>query len=128
MEINDIPTLPLAHALEDHDISSMAKTPLLICVPTFVLLVAGSAGAQSPNLFPGGSQFNPLVPPPLPPLNLPKIQVPVVPKMDVPTPPISQAQPQPSFSDRVGRCLDEGAAAGLGSVDRDAYTRSCVNR
>jgi hypothetical protein len=36
--------------------------------------------------------------------------------------------PRPSFGDRVARCLDEGAAAGLGPADRAAYSRSCANQ
>jgi len=36
--------------------------------------------------------------------------------------------PRPSFSDRIGRCLDEGAASGLDPNERAAYSRSCANR
>jgi len=52
--------------------------------------------------------------------------VPVAPKMDAPTPPISQTAPQPSFSEKVSRCLDE--VTGLDPAEREACTRSCVNR
>jgi hypothetical protein len=77
---------------------------------------------------PGGSQFNPLnapLPPPLPP---PKIEVPVVPQMDAPPRQNYLPAPRPSFSDRITTCLDEGAAAGLGPGDREAYSRACANR
>jgi hypothetical protein len=51
-----------------------------------------------------------------------------VPQMDVLSPPISQAAPRQSFHGRVSRCNDEAAAGGGTQADRDAYTRSCVNR
>jgi hypothetical protein len=89
------------------------------------LFVAGVASAQSPNSLVGGSPFNP--PPPPPPPG-PKIEVPVVPKLDEPSKPLSQARPQPSFSERFGRCLDEAAASGFRPGERDAYARSCANR
>jgi hypothetical protein len=38
------------------------------------------------------------------------------------------SSPPPSFSDRVVRCLQQGAAAGLGPNDRAAYSRSCANQ
>jgi hypothetical protein len=76
-------------------------------------------------ILPGGSQFNPPLPPPPPP---PKIEPPVVPKMDAPLRQNYAPPPQPSFGDRITRCLEDGAAAGLGPGDREAYSRSCANR
>jgi hypothetical protein len=49
--------------------------------------------------------------------------------MDVPAPPPSvQFSGRGSFSDRISRCLDEGAAAGLNIAERSAYSRACANR
>jgi hypothetical protein len=106
-----------------------------LCFSIFaIMLVAGGgAFAQSPNNLPGGSQFNPPLPPPPPP---PSTAVPVVPKMDVPSPQYSgpdygynnSPRAQPSFHKRVKRFLAEAAAGGFGPGDRDYYVRSCVNR
>jgi outer membrane biosynthesis protein TonB len=85
----------------------------------------------------------PTAPPPPPP---PAITIPQVPQMASPpkfelqnTKPSlvdpnpvrqrkAQSQPQESYSDRVQRCLDEGAAMGYGPNGRAAYSRSCANR
>jgi hypothetical protein len=86
----------------------------------------------------------PTAPAPIPP---PRIEVPVVPKMDNPPPfalqnttpgTVRQGKPpkqvlkssrrRNSFSDRVARCLDDGAAWGLGPNERAAYSRSCANQ
>jgi len=104
--------------------SSMTRWPILICVVVLALLGAPAAYAQMPNSLVGGSRFNP----PPPPLPAPKIEAPVVPKMDAPPRYDYRPAPQPSFSDRVTRCLDEGAAAGLRPGRRAAYSRSCANR
>jgi hypothetical protein len=101
------------------------KSPAFPLVVIAALLAGGAASAQSPNGLVGGSQFNPPLPPPPP---APSLAVPVVPKMDVPSPQNVPVVPRESFSDRISRCLDEGAAAGLGPADRAAYSRSCANR
>jgi hypothetical protein len=89
-------------------------------------LLSGIAVAQQPFIAPGGSALNPPVPPPPPP---PRIEVPAIPKMDAPPQqPSAQITPRGSFSDRISRCLDEGAAAGLDTTQRSAYSRSCANR
>lgn len=75
-------------------------------------------------LMPGTS---PYAAPPPPPLPIPKITVPVVPKLDAPATPSYQPA-QPSFGDRVQSCLDAAAAAGYGPSDREVYARSCANR
>ena len=103
----------------------MTRSPLLIGTTACLLLLAGAASAQSPNILPGGSQFNPPLPPPP---NVPPIRIPEVPKFGVPSQPVSQSAPQPSFQDKVSRCVGESATAGLTQADRGAYTRSCVNR
>jgi hypothetical protein len=78
----------------------------------------------------GLSQFPSLpqipAPPPPPP---PRIEVPVVPQMNAPLPtPRANLQPRGSFSDRISRCLDDGASQGLGPNDRAAYSRGCANQ
>jgi hypothetical protein len=99
----------------------MKRSPVLMCVVAWALLAIPAANAQSPNNLAGGSQFNP-------PLPQPKIEAPVVPKLDAPPSYDYRPTPRPSFSDRVSRCLAEGAAAGLGPADRAAYSRSCGNQ
>ena len=75
---------------------------------------------------PGGSQFNPPLPPPPPP---PKIEVPAIPQMDAPLPvPQVQGLQRGSFGDRINKCLEDGAAAGLGPNQRSAYSRACANQ
>lgn len=100
---------------------SLAVPALMIAT----LLAGGAALAQSPNGLAGGSRFNPPPPPPPPP---PSLAVPVVPRMDVPSPQNVPVVPRTSFHDRIVRCLDEAAAAGLGPADRAAYSRACANQ
>jgi hypothetical protein len=73
---------------------------------------------------PDASRLAPPLSAPPPP---PNIEVPKVPQFDAP--PRSNYQPLPrnSFSDRVTKCLDDAAAAGLGPADRGTYARSCAN-
>jgi hypothetical protein len=89
-----------------------------------IAFVAG-CGAFAQGIPPGESQFNPLPPPAPPP---PKIEVPVVPKMDAPIQQNYAPAPRPSFSDRISTCLDEAAAAGLSPGQRSAYSRACANQ
>jgi len=91
----------------------------------FVLAVALSAGIASAQIIPPGT--SPLNLPQPPPLPGPKIQVPVVPKMDELPSRNYVPAPRPSFSDKVNTCLDEATAGGLAPGDRDAYVRGCVN-
>ena len=105
----------------------MTRLPFVL-VATLVLALAGSGvRAQSPNGLFGGSQF---IPPPPPPPPGPDIRVPEIPKMDVPSRQVGGGMnvPRSSFSDRIVRCLDEAAAAGLGPADRAAYSRACANQ
>jgi Rieske Fe-S protein len=96
----------------------------LIVASLVIAVVASTGNALAQIIPPGGSQFNPPLPQPLPG---PKIEVPVVPKMDeLPSRNYLPAQ-RPSFSDRITTCLEEGAAGGLGPGDREAYSRSCAN-
>ena len=104
----------------------MKRLSIIVCAVAAELYAVDAASAQI--IPPGGSQFNPLnapLPPPLPP---PKIEVPVIPKMDALPSYNYVPAPRPSFSDRVTTCLEEGAAAGLGPGDREAYSRACANR
>jgi len=93
---------------------------IIICLATALPL---PASAQDP-MFP---QPN-LLPPPPPPPPPPKMDVPKIPKMDeIPSPPGVPLRQRGSFSDRVSRCIDEGAAWGLGPNERAAYSRACAN-
>jgi hypothetical protein len=96
----------------------------IIISVAYVLLAPCTASAQF--IPPGGSQFNPPLPAPPPP---PRIEVPAIPQMDAPPQqPTINAAPRTSFGDRISRCLDEAAAAGLGPTERSAYSRNCANR
>jgi hypothetical protein len=101
----------------------MKRLSILIAT-TMCLLVADAALAQQ-MIPPGWSQFNP--PPPAPPPS-PKIEVPVVPRMSVPSQPRVQSSRRSSFGDRISRCLDETAASGIRPSARAAYSRACANR
>lgn len=105
----------------------MKRLPFLLIATLPLVLASGGVHAQSPNGLFGGSRFNPPPPPPLPG---PDIRVPEIPKMDVPSRQIGGGRnaPSSSFSDRIARCLDEAAAAGLGPADRAAYSRACANQ
>jgi len=95
-----------------------------VIMVAYVLLAHSTASAQL--IPPGGSQFNPPPPAPPPP---PKIEVPAIPKMDAPLPlPQVQGSQRGSFGDRISKCLDDAAAAGLRPGERAAYSRSCANQ
>jgi hypothetical protein len=85
--------------------------------------------ATNAQLFqqPGVSPVIPLPPPP--PIPPPKIEVPVVPQFDAPPQqnlkPLSRRKP---YDERIVRCLDEAAAAGLKPNERAAYSRACANQ
>jgi hypothetical protein len=74
---------------------------------------------------PGASQFSPPPPSPPPP---PRIEVPKVPQLDAPQSYNYKPAPRSSFSDRISRCLDDAAAAGLSPSRRAAYSRMCANQ
>ena len=101
----------------------MKKSSIAACLSAAMLVGLSTASAQV-MIPPGASPFSP---PPQPPLPGPKIQVPVVPKLDELSSYNYLPTPRPSFSDKITTCLQEGAAAGLGSGDREAYSRSCAN-
>ncbi len=83
---------------------------------------AAAQTAFSPGVT-GGSNL----PPPPAPLPPPKLEVQVAPKFNGPPQNVQSPSLPPSFSDRISRCLDAGAAAGLGPNDRAAYSRGCAN-
>jgi hypothetical protein len=101
----------------------MRRLSTLICAVVAVLAVPNAAWAQS--VLPGGSLFNPPLPPPPAP---PRIEAPVVPQIDAPLRQDYRPVRRPSFSDRITNCLEQGAAAGLDPADRAAYSRSCANQ
>jgi hypothetical protein len=106
--------------------SSMKHSSLPFLAIACGLLVAGTVHAQQLLIGPGGSALNPPLPLPPPP---PRIYVPPIPQMDVPAPPPNVSfSGRGSFGDRISRCLDEGAAAGLNIAQRSAYSRACANR
>lgn len=109
--------------------------------------VAAVGGAHAQLYPPGGVGAQPVIPfptapPPIPP---PPITVPVVLQMNSPPPfalqntapgivtqdrppkPVLKRSHQPSYGERVARCLEQGAAIGLGPNERAAYSRSCAN-
>ena len=100
------------------------KRSLIRCVVVILALCAQSAFAQI--IPPGASPYLPPPPPPPPP---PKIEVPAIPKMDaLPQRSYAPIAPQPSFGDRVTKCLDDAAASGLGPNERATYSRNCATR
>lgn len=102
----------------------MKRSSILIGAVLWTLAAASTASPQF--IPPGGSQFNPPPPPPPPP---PRIEVPAIPQMDIPLPvPQVQGLRRGSFGDRINKCLDDAAAAGLGPNERAAYSRSCANQ
>ena len=114
----------LALLVNNHDIPVMNRLFMITGIFAAVLLATGGASAQVQVIPPGGSRFNPPLPSPPP---SPKIEVPKVPQMDAPPSQSYLPAPRPSFGDRVTTCMEEGAAAGFGPGDRDAYSRACAN-
>ena len=138
--------IPLAAAMPDHDMIAMRKFSFVVLIG-MSLASAGICVANAQIVGPPGTQ--PVIPfptaPPAPPP--PRIEVPVVPQMNSP-PPFALQNTKPgtvqtdapsgrnlkpktqrkSFSNRVARCLEEGAAMGFGPNERAAYSRSCANR
>jgi len=114
----------IAIVTADHDIRAMKRLSLLIAV-LMMTLAAGTASGQQ-MIPPGWSQFSPPPPASLP---SPRIAAPAIPQLDAPPrQPHVQGLRRGSFSDRIARCLDEAAAAGLGPAARAAYSRACANR
>ncbi|WP_291606391.1 hypothetical protein [Bradyrhizobium sp.] len=74
---------------------------------------------------PGASPFNPPPPPPPPP---PRIEVPAIPELDAPPRYNYRPRARPAFGDRIRRCLDDAAAAGMNPAERAAYSRMCANQ
>lgn len=108
-----------------HDVSSMKWISIIVL--GVALALAAPAGIATAQLF--GPNVTPSNPPPPPPPPPPKIEVPAVPKLDAPpSQPKARRSQRGSFGDRVIDCLDRGAAAGMNSGDRAAYSRACANQ
>jgi len=101
----------------------MKEITFSILVVAAVLLGGATVAAQS--VLPGSSQFNPPLPAPPPP---PKMDVPKVPQLDAPPSYNYKPAPRPSFGERISKCLDDAAAAGMGPNERANYSRGCANR
>ena len=106
----------------------------------FVGAVLSTASAQIPPA-PGTSPVIPFPTAPPPPITVPQVpQMNSPPKFELQNttpslveqgaPPKSIYKPErrQSFSNRIQRCLDEGAAMGLDPNERAAYSRSCATR
>ncbi|KRP90897.1 hypothetical protein N2605_20745 [Bradyrhizobium yuanmingense] len=96
---------------------------LSICFALLATLLVEPA-ARAQYVSPDAARLAPPLPAPPPP---PKIEVPKVPQFDAPPRYNYQPLPRNSFSDRVTKCLHDGAAAGLGPADRGTYARMCAN-
>jgi len=124
----------------------MNRFAVAVLIALSAVVVSGGASAQ---LYPpGGINNQPVIPYPTAPAAPPppRIEVPAVPQMNSPppfalqntrpgivtqdTPPkqVLKRNRRPSFSDRVARCLDDGAAWGMNPNQRAAYSRSCANQ
>ncbi|MGA7805341.1 hypothetical protein [Bradyrhizobium sp.] len=103
----------------------MKQLILSLAAVAWLVFAGCAASAQVPNNPPGGSRFNPPLPPPPPG---PKIEVPKVPQMDAPLHDDYAPPPHSSFRARISRCLDQAAAAGVRPGARAAYSRNCANR
>ena len=93
---------------------------LSVVLALVIPCVVDTAAAQDLGPIPN------ILPPPPPPS--PPIYVPQVPTFDQPQAPMAQPSDKSSFGDRVLRCLDDAAAAGLSPNDRAAYSRACANQ
>lgn len=123
----------------------MHKTSVAIALALSAAL-AGHAHAQIYP--PGGINNQPVIPfptappaPPPPPIVVPKVPqmnspprfelqntTPSIVTQDTPPEPVLKRSRRPSFSERVARCLDDGAAWGMNPNQRAAYSRQCANQ
>lgn len=119
-----------------------------VIILAMLLVFAVPSIAHAQLYPPGGVGAQPVIPFPTAPAAPapPPITVPQVPQMNSPPPfalqnttpgyvtqdtppaPVLRKQRRPSFSDRVARCLDDGAAWGLNPNQRAAYSRQCANQ
>ncbi len=105
--------------------SDITRMKRLLKFGAIAFLALSAQGAVAQVIPPGSSPYLPPPPPPPPP---PKIEVPAIPKTNE-LPKRSYAPtPQPSFGERIGKCLDDAAAAGLGPNERATYSRNCATR
>ncbi|MDA9469274.1 hypothetical protein [Bradyrhizobium sp. CCBAU 53415] len=97
-----------------------------LCLMVFTALLLGQVlgqAAQAQIILPGPTQ---VVPPPSPPPP-PKLEVPKMPQIDARPSHNYRPFPRNSFSDRVSKCLEDAAGAGLGPADRGTYALRCAN-
>lgn len=105
-------------------VGTRAKALTILVSLSAMLVAAAPACAQ--GLIPPPATALPPPPPPPPP---PVIEVPKVPKMDdMPASPKAALPQRGSFGERMSRCMDDAAAAGLGPNERAAYSRACANQ
>ena len=98
----------------------------LTILVSLLAMLAAAAPACAQGLIPPPATALPPPPPPPPP---PVIEVPKVPKMDdMPASPKAALPQRGSFGERMSRCMDDAAAAGLGPNERAAYSRACANQ
>ncbi|MGV7212158.1 hypothetical protein [Bradyrhizobium sp. UFLA05-112] len=103
--------------------SSMKATLSILVV---LAALAAGQGSFAQTLVPGTSPL--LLPPPPPPPPPPKIEIPKVPQLDARPSNNYRPAPRSSFSDRISKCLDDAAGAGLSPADRGTYSRMCANQ
>lgn len=128
--------------------NTMKSAPLAALGLVILATMAMSSGVDAQVFPPGGVNNQPVIPfptapaaPPPPPITVPKVPqmnspppfalqntTPGYVTQDVPPEPVLKRQRRPSFSDRVARCLDDGAAWGLNPSQRAAYSRQCANQ
>lgn len=115
----------------------------LMAVCLLCIVPLGTGAFAQVYTTPGGRAVLPPPPAPPPP---PAITVPQVPTMNSPPPfalqnttpgyvregrppkQVLKPQRRESFDRRISRCLDEGAAMGLGPGERSAYSRNCAHQ
>lgn len=102
------------------------RAKVLAILMSLSAMLAAAAPACAQGLIPPPATALPPPPPPPPP---PVIEVPKVPKMDdMPASPKAALPQRGSFGERMSRCMDDAAAAGLGPNERAAYSRACANQ
>jgi hypothetical protein len=133
----------LAQAPRRYDLNAMRMSFIPLMAVAFIAS-ANPARAQIPPA-PGTSPVIPFPtappPPPPPPITVPQVPqtnsppkfelqntTPSLVEQDSPPKPIYKPERRRSFGNRIQRCLDEGAAMGLGPNERAAYSRICATQ
>ncbi len=128
--------------------SVMRAIEIIGCALGLIATIALSGVAHAQVFPPGGINNQPVIPyptapaaPPPPPITVPKVPqmnspppfalrntTPGYVTQDTPPEPVLKRSRRPSFSERVARCLDDGAAWGMNPNHRAAYSRQCANQ